>query len=298
MGLLGPPGVDGAQGEQGPQGEQGTQGPQGDQGPAGEDGQDGAPGADGIPTFAFPQPIAPGATCPEGGTEVTLGYDADSNGSLEPSEISGTYTVCNGEDGPTGAAGADGAQGQQGDPGADGQDGTDGANGIDGNSAFISLAPEVVVGGNGSCPDDSIANIIRVGQDLNDDGIFDPVLETTGFVSVCNGADGAEGPEGPQGPAGISNRLIITSSSTRTFSGNQYHERTAECEPGLAGTLLGGGCSVDEVSGNSEDQTITTLSNSPLNSSSDDTWHCKFWNRTSSNRDVTVRAYAICAEVD
>ena len=143
IGLTGPAGATGSQGPQGPQGLQGLtgstgpagstgpQGPIGLTGPAGASGPQGLTGSTG-PNGAIGatgaagsngknslvkttnEPV--GATCSAGGVKMEYGIDANSNGTLDLSEVNNTLTkyVCNG------AIGAQGAQGVQGEVGPQG----------------------------------------------------------------------------------------------------------------------------------------------------------------------------------
>lgn len=68
----------------------------GDQGPPGNPG---GPGDNGDTALAITSVEPPGANCPAGGIKVEVGVDADDNGSLEPSEVTSTTYVCNGDGG-------------------------------------------------------------------------------------------------------------------------------------------------------------------------------------------------------
>ncbi|MEM6773352.1 MAG: imelysin family protein [Pseudomonadota bacterium] len=63
----------------------------------GMDGANGAPGADGL-TSLIAQTVLPAgdSNCPEGGTQVDSGIDANGNGTLEADEVDATSFVCNG----------------------------------------------------------------------------------------------------------------------------------------------------------------------------------------------------------
>ncbi len=41
--------------------------------------------------------IAPGADCAAGGSTIGLGADSDTNGSLDPGEVTSSLKICNGE---------------------------------------------------------------------------------------------------------------------------------------------------------------------------------------------------------
>jgi S1-C subfamily serine protease len=61
--------------------------------------------------------------CPNGGFDINQGVDKNGNGALDPSEVTATETVCNGQDGQDGADGPDGKDGEDGQDGKDGEDG-------------------------------------------------------------------------------------------------------------------------------------------------------------------------------
>jgi hypothetical protein len=118
-GSTGPQGPQGLTGATGPQGPQGMQGLTGSTGPAGATGATGAAGESGSNgknslVKTTNEPV--GATCSAGGVKMEYGIDANSNGTLDLSEVNNTLTkyVCNG------AIGAQGAQGVQGEVGPQG----------------------------------------------------------------------------------------------------------------------------------------------------------------------------------
>jgi len=67
-------------------------------GPAGPAGSTGAPGSNGANALVKLTTEPAGANCPNGGTKVQSGLDANGNGTLDPAEVSptGTSYVCNG----------------------------------------------------------------------------------------------------------------------------------------------------------------------------------------------------------
>jgi hypothetical protein len=94
-------GIDGAtgpQGLQGPIGLTGPQGPQGLTGLQGPAGQNGANGQDGKNTLVNTTTEPAGTNCPNGGTKIEVGLDADGNGILDTGEVNSSLTkyVCNG----------------------------------------------------------------------------------------------------------------------------------------------------------------------------------------------------------
>jgi hypothetical protein len=100
----------GAVGATGAQGIQGTTGSQGIQGVAGSNGSN---GADGKNTLAKTTTETAGVNCTTGGVKIEYGLDANSNGTLDVSEINASLTkyVCNGAVGATGVQGIQGATG-------------------------------------------------------------------------------------------------------------------------------------------------------------------------------------------
>ncbi len=80
----------------------GEPGPGGPQGPTGDDGGDGEDGDDGLTSLTDIDIIPAGEQCPNGGLEIKTGIDSNSNGVLDPEEVTDTSIVCNGEDGENG----------------------------------------------------------------------------------------------------------------------------------------------------------------------------------------------------
>jgi Esterase-like activity of phytase/Collagen triple helix repeat (20 copies) len=95
-GDAGPQGEPGPRGDAGPQGEPGEPGPQGDAGPAGQDA---------LQVLITVTPVAPGASCANGGQQVKTGLDADRDDTLDDTEITDLEYVCNGAPGGNGVAG-------------------------------------------------------------------------------------------------------------------------------------------------------------------------------------------------
>jgi hypothetical protein len=113
-GPVGPSGTTGAQGAQGIQGLNGSQGiqgatgAQGTQGIQGVAGTNGTNGTNGQNTLVKTITEAAGANCTSGGVKIEYGLDANSNGTLDVSEINATLTkyVCNGAQGTAGSQNA------------------------------------------------------------------------------------------------------------------------------------------------------------------------------------------------
>jgi len=112
-----------------------------------------------------------GSNCLNGGKKIETGLDANSNGTLDPLEISSTDYVCNGINGTNGADGSDGASGHNSITTVD--------NAVGNNcDAF----------GNGGVR-------IRTGIDFNDNYSLDQdEVVTTAYL--CNGANGVNGANG------------------------------------------------------------------------------------------------------
>ena len=126
----------------------------------GPEGTDGGDGADGKEALVNTTPEEPGENCVHGGYKVESGVDANGNGVLDPSEVSSTSYVCNGE------------------PGATGQEGA---------KALVNTTPEE--------PGENCAHggyKVESGVDLDGDGVLDP-SEVTSTSYLCNGEPGAAG---------------------------------------------------------------------------------------------------------
>ncbi len=106
----------GAQGPTGPAGVTGLEGPAGVAGPQGPIGLTGATGASGQNSLAKTTTESAGANCTTGGVKIEYGFDANSNGTLDVSEVNAVLTkyICNGAVGSTGATGSQGIQGPAG----------------------------------------------------------------------------------------------------------------------------------------------------------------------------------------
>ena len=169
----------GAVGATGAQGIQGLTGSQGIQGVAGAAGTNGSNGADGKNTLAKTTTETSGANCTTGGVKIEYGLDANSNGTLDISEINAILTkyVCNG------AVGAQGIQGIQGFAGTQGVAGANGTNGTNGLNAIIKTTTEPA--------DSNCANggtKIETGLDANSNGVLDASeVNASQTKFVCNG---------------------------------------------------------------------------------------------------------------
>ena len=119
QGLKGDQGIQGEKGDQGPKGDIGATGPQGIQGATGLTGSTGPTGTNGQNALAKTTTEAAGVNCTTGGLKVEYGLDANSNGTLDVSEINANLTkyVCNGLSGSQGIKGDIGTQGSKGDNG-------------------------------------------------------------------------------------------------------------------------------------------------------------------------------------
>jgi hypothetical protein len=127
-------------------------------------GADGNDGEDAPATVFAVTTLAVGdADCANGGALVEFGGDDDASGTLETSEIDGSFALCNG---------GNGADGDPGDPGSDGL-----------NSLIAVITLDV---GDPACPNGGIA--VSHGLDADDDGVLDPE-EIEATTPVCNGAD-------------------------------------------------------------------------------------------------------------
>ncbi len=216
IGATGPQGPIGLTGATGSQGPIGLTGSTGATGPAGSNGINGTNGQDALTKTTTE---AAGANCTTGGVKVEYGLDANSNGTLDLSEINATLTkyVCNGatgaqgiqgatgSTGPIGLTGATGPQGIQGATGLTGSTGPAGPAGTNGQNALAKTTTEVA---GVNCPTGGVK--LEYGLDANDNGTLDGAeINATLTKYVCNGAIGATGAQGiqgatgPQGPIGL-----------------------------------------------------------------------------------------------
>ncbi|NIP31962.1 MAG: hypothetical protein GTO02_21040, partial [Candidatus Dadabacteria bacterium] len=74
----------------------------GAEGPQGEEGEE---GTDGLISLIALDVEPKGSNCPEGGVRVSTGLDVNRNGILDPSEVTETTYLCNGQDGEDGEDG-------------------------------------------------------------------------------------------------------------------------------------------------------------------------------------------------
>ena len=211
-------------------------GVRGDTGATGAMGTNGRDGANAL-IAVHDEPI--GTACPTGGKSLSVGLDSNGNGTLDPSEVTDTQYVCNGNNG---------------------------ADGRDGKNTLVILIPQGV--GGAQCPFGGQG--IYTGVDENGDGLLAPT-EVSQTAFVCNGAPGAPGTNGANGTNGINGAMALidqtpepagihcSNGGTRIDSGldvNADHvlqvaeiDRTAyACNgaPGPAGT--GGGTRVKAIS--------------------------------------------------
>ena len=173
-GTAGSVGATGTTGTIGATGEMGADGATGSVGAVGATGLDGSNAVNALVDISI-EPS--GDNCPEGGQKINVGYDLNSSGVLDESEITTTSYVCNGLVGETGANGEDGV---------DGRNGRNGADGSDGLNALV-VVMEEPAGEN--CSDGG--QWFRSGSDVNDDGFLD-AEEIQSSSYICNGATGTD----------------------------------------------------------------------------------------------------------
>ncbi len=194
----------------------------------GSTGATGATGADGLTSLVTTTSEPAGANCASGGQKIESGLDSNSNGVLDPVEVSQVNYVCNGATGSSGATGADGLSslvntttepagancasgGQRIASGLDsdgngvldpaevsqvnyvcnGSTGATGTTGADGLTSLVATTSEPV-GANCAYGGQKIAS----GLDSDGNGVLDSA-EVTQVNYVCNGATGPAGPVGP-----------------------------------------------------------------------------------------------------
>lgn len=114
--------------------------------------------------------------CEEGGADIFIGNDLNSNGILEENEVTSTTRLCHGKTGLSGPQGATGPNG--------------------GNGIPSLVNTSVLNYGNDSCFYGGL--LIESGLDLNNNGTLEE-NEVTGQDFVCNGAIGTNGLNGNEG---------------------------------------------------------------------------------------------------
>lgn len=130
----------------------------------GSNGSDGSDGADGHNSLVVKRD-ATVSECANGGAILTIGLDLDNSDSLEPSEITNTAVVCNGDKGQ---------------------------NGSNGHTAIMDkMDADLNACANGG-------TVYRHGIDDNDNGTLDDA-EVLGTSIVCNGINGHNGSDGADG---------------------------------------------------------------------------------------------------
>jgi hypothetical protein len=127
---------------------------------------------------------AAGTNCATGGTAISYGVDANSDGKLSADEVTATRYACNGAAGPPGDTGPAGAKGETGSPGSPGSTGAVGMN-------VVTATAEASAA---DCPSGGI--VFMAGVDDDGDGTLDLPGELDSTAKVCNGANGSTGPAG------------------------------------------------------------------------------------------------------
>lgn len=183
---------------------------------AGRDGATGATGSDGLTSLVHLADEPTGAHCPNGGTRIDSGVDANRNGELDAAEVSQTQYACSGAT-PSRALILSSVEG----PG-----------------------PACALGG----------SRVDVGTDSDGDGVLD-ASEITSTTHVCNGATGATGDAGAPGAASLVSIVLEPAGSNcpdggrRVSSGLDANANgqldSAEvsstayvCDGGVGGTVL------------------------------------------------------------
>ena len=95
IGPQGPQGATGATGATGPQGPKGATGATGATGPQGPPGTNGTNGTAGVNSLVRQDNEPAGAHCPDGGLRIESGLDLNSDGILDPNEVTETSYLCN-----------------------------------------------------------------------------------------------------------------------------------------------------------------------------------------------------------
>jgi hypothetical protein len=161
----------------------------------GTNGTDGQDGTDGLTPLFDTTPIPPSSSCPNGGTQISIGYDVNENGVLDNSEITKTFTICN--------------------P-APGQDGVDG---VDGQNAKPFITTSEVIAPSSDCPNGGVR--VSGGLDTNNNGVLDTDEVTTTY-DICNGTNGTNGQDVADGTDGVNglNALINTTEADASVCPN------------------------------------------------------------------------------
>lgn len=146
-------------------------------GSAGPPGMPGMNGMNGVSSFVGSVAEPPGDNCTHGGVKLTLGLDANGNGTLDGGEATGVSYVCNGA------------------PGSAGDGGTTGL------STLVFAVPEAP---GIYCPAGGVR--LQLGLDLDADGMLDPA-EVQSTQYICNGG-------GPP-PSGAAVRFIVMGDTGR-----------------------------------------------------------------------------------
>jgi hypothetical protein len=138
-------------------------------GGTGTPGTDGTPGQNGKNSLVRVVAEPAGTHCPNGGTAVHSGLDANSNGTLDDTEVTSTAYTCNGANGNSGQSGT---------------------------QVLVRLDPEPA---GTHCAQGG--TLVSSGVDANSNGTLESA-EVTSTAYVCNGADGTEGSAGTPGTPG------------------------------------------------------------------------------------------------
>lgn len=157
-------------------------------------------GIDGSTSLVSVKTEQPGENCTNGGTRLDFGIDLNSDGTLNPDEITQTAYVCNGLDGK------------------DGQDGQDG---------FTSLVNVISIDGDSQCSNGGVQ--VQTGLDTNRNGELDPSeISTTTFV--CAGVDGQDGQDGVDGVNASIRTEVVEPSEEHPYGGYYLYITTANGE--------------------------------------------------------------------
>lgn len=157
--------------------------------------------------------------CPAGGDLIHVGVDADGDGTLSSGERSGSFEVCDGQDGASCSvvdnndgtktiSCTDGTSATVADGGAcsasDNGDGTKTIACEDGSLVIVSNGNNALVavthGGAQACSNGG--DLVQVGPDEDGDGVLAPA-EVSDTFEVCRGIDGSDGQDGMNGAPGV-----------------------------------------------------------------------------------------------
>ncbi len=178
-------------------------------GATGSAGVTGATGAAGKSALVKTSAETAGLNCPNAGSKIEVGLDANGNTTLDSDEVSSTRYVCNGTNG------------------------TNGATGTAGKNTLVSITAE-------SVGDNCAAGASKIQAGLDTDGsgtLSDGEVTQTRYV--CNGVNGTNGAAGAAGANGKNALAILTPESPGSSCANGGTRIEVGVDSDGSGTLTG-----------------------------------------------------------